>query len=121
MANFGVQKVVITDNTPRIISEKENAASLAVRFAIEDIHRKSTAGTPKRTGALRADIRKRVTGTKGRIQWGRHYAEYQERGYTSGPVKRYTTPGTGPRFAETAAREVGSDPKKYFKMAGLVR
>lgn len=108
-----------TDNTLRIKSENSNKVSLALRFGIEAIHRESTEVTPKLTGQLRSDIRKSVTGKRGKITWGKKYAVYQERGYTSGQVRRYTTPGTGAHFAEKAARKVGSDPKKFFKMAGL--
>lgn len=108
-----------TDNTALILSERSNKVSLAVRFGIEAIHRESTSVTPKLTGQLRADIRKKVSGKRGTITWGKHYARYQERGYTSGPVRRYTTPGTGAHFAENAAKKVGNDPLRYLKLAGL--
>jgi len=108
-----------TDNTALILSERRNKVSLAVRFGIEAIHRESTSITPKLTGQLRADIRKKVSGKRGRITWGKHYARYQERGYTSGPVRRYTTPGTGAHFAEKSAKKVGNNPLKFLKMAGL--
>lgn len=108
-----------TDNTEQIIHERGEKVSLAIRFAIEDIHRGSTQKTPKLTGQLRSDIRKSVVGKTGKIVWGKNYARYQERGYTSGPVRRYTTPGTGPHFAEESARRVGSDPHKYLNKVGL--
>lgn len=107
-----------TDNTDLVISEHENKVSLALRFGIEDIHRISTENTPRLTGQLRADIRKSATGKVGKIVWGKEYARYQERGYTSGKVRRYTTPGTGAHFAENAAKKVGDNPEKYFRMVG---
>ena len=108
-----------TDNTERIISETDNKASLAIRFMLEAIHKESRPKTPMKTGQLRGDVTKSVTGSKGKIKWGKGYAWYQERGYTSGPVKRYTTPGTGPNFAGDAVKNVSKDARRYFRMAGL--
>lgn len=110
----------INDNTLRISSEMNNKQGIAIRLMLEAIHRTSTPNTPKKIGLLRADVKKRVTGKSGMIKWGRKYAAYQERGYTSGPVKRYTTSGTGAHFAENAVRKVARDHRKYFKIAGLL-
>lgn len=107
----------INDNTNRVNSESDNKLTLAIRFALDDIHRESNSNTPKLTGALRANIRKTVSGTKGKIRWGQKYAEYQERGYTTGKVRRYTTAGTGAHFAENAVRKVAKDPIKYLRKA----
>lgn len=109
-----------TDNTTRIMRETDNRAGLAIRLMLEAIHRQSTPTTPMRTGNLRADIRKRVNGKNGSIHWGAKYAAYQERGYTSGPVKRYTTAGTGKNFAKKAVENVKNDSRQYFKIAGLL-
>ena len=108
-----------TDNSDRIIVEKRQKLGLAVRFGIEDMHRISRPKTPMKTGQLRGDVEKSVHGANGKITWGKHYAWYQERGYTSGKVRKYTTPGTGAHFAEDAAKDVGNNPRKYFRMAGL--
>lgn len=109
----------INDNTERIISEHQNATGLALRFMIEAVHMESRPKTPMLTGQLRGDVQKSVVGYRGKIKWGKKYAWYQERGYTSGPVKRYTTPGTGAHFAENAVRKVKKDGRKYFKQAGI--
>ncbi len=110
----------IDDNTREIASEKNNQAALGIRFMLEAIHRESTPKTPMLTGQLRADVKKEVLGTRGKIRWGKKYAYWQERGYTSGPVRRYTTPGTGAHFAEQAVSNVTKDSRQYFKKAGLV-
>lgn len=110
---------VITDNTERIISEHRNKTGLAIRFMLDAIHRESRPKTPMLTGQLRGDVTKKVTGTRGSIKWGKKYAWYQERGYTSGKVRRYTTSGTGAHFAENAVNSVTKDGRKYFRMAGL--
>lgn len=89
-----------------------------MRQMIEDIHRVSRPITPMLTGDLRSDVKKntiRLSKTvRGVIEWHRPYAWYQERGYTSGPVKRYTTPGTQAHFAEKSVKEVTAHSKKYF-------
>jgi hypothetical protein len=89
-----------------------------MRQMIEDIHRISRPITPMLTGDLRADVLKSVSKIgsiiRGVIEWHRPYAWYQERGYTSGPIKRYTTPGTQAHFAETSVKEATSHPNKYF-------
>lgn len=110
---------ITTDNTERIIAEHGNKTSLAIRFMLDAIHRESRPITPQLTGQLRGDVTKRVAGTKGSIKWGKKYAWYQERGYTNGPVRRYTTPGTQAHFAENSVRSVTRDGRKYFRMAGL--
>lgn len=112
-----------TDNTPQIISEHKAKAQLAVRFMLEGVHKSSNSKTPKLTGQLRADVNKSVDQQgnviQGKIRWGKHYAAYQERGYTSGKVRRYTTPGTGAHFAENAVMDVKKDARSYFRKAGL--
>jgi hypothetical protein len=99
--------------------EKVQLESLSgMRQLIEDIHRTSRPKTPMLSGDLRGDVIKTTErlgdNIRGTIEWHRFYAWYQERGYTNGPVKRYTTPGTEAHFAETSVKEVTSSSKKYF-------
>lgn len=108
------------DDTEENVNVAHNKASLAIRFMIEDIHRISTPVTPMKTGQLRADINKEVRGTHGKISWGKHYAWYQERGYTSGPVRKYTTAGTGKRFAYNSVMRVANNSDTYFRRVGLL-
>lgn len=109
----------INDNTDQIISETAAKKNLLIRFGLDGIHRESGPNTPKKFGLLRANVRKSVLGSRGSITWGQDYAWYQERGYTSGKVRRYTTPGTDAHFAENAAMKVHGEKRKYFRMAGL--
>ena len=92
--------------------------AVGMRQMIEDIHRVSRPITPMLTGDLRQDVKKKTSRlgriVRGEIEWHRFYAWYQERGYTSGPVRRYTTPGTQAHFAETSVKEVTADADKYF-------
>lgn len=89
-----------------------------MRQLIEDIHRVSRPITPMLTGDLRGDVKKNVSKlgniVRGTIEWARPYAWYQERGYTNGPVRRYTTPGTKAHFAEESVVKVTQSSKKYF-------
>lgn len=91
---------------------------VGVRQMLEDIHRVSRPITPMLTGDLRKDVKKKVSRVgdiiRGEIEWHRPYAWYQERGYTSGPVKRYTTPGTRAHFAEESVKKVTAKTKKYL-------
>lgn len=89
-----------------------------MRNLIEDIHKVSRPKTPMLTGDLRGDVRKSVKklGKRvvGIIEWARPYAWYQERGYTNGPVRRYTTRGTQAHFASTSVKQVTAHSRKYF-------
>lgn len=109
----------IDDNMERIKADKDVKLALAIRFALDDIHRISRPKTPRLSGQLRGDVTKRVMGKRGSIKWGKHYAWYQERGYTNGKVRRYTTPGTQAHFAETSVKEVARNARQYFRKAGL--
>lgn len=107
--------VVINDYTPKIEADINQKASIFLRFMTDEIVKNSTASTPKKTGRLRNDILKQVLGLKGRIIWGKNYAIYQEKKqYTN-----YTTPGTGPNFAENAVKNAVSLTSKIAEMVGL--
>ena len=80
-----------------------------------DVMRLSNPTTPKDTGRLRSNRNKEVTSrSERRVVWKQPYAGYQERGHGRGPIKRYTTPGTGAHFAENAVNEVKKNVKRYF-------
>lgn len=94
--------VRITNNHPKIKASSSSALNLALRMTLDDIDRLAFPKTPKDQGELRKNLKKSVVGHTGTIQWQSRYAVYQERGYGSGPIRNYTTPGTGPHFAENA-------------------
>lgn len=104
-----------TSNRLQIDSEFKNKTSLAIRFMLEAIHRDSTPNTPRDKGPLRDNVTKAVQGSHGTITWPVKYAVYQEKKKYS----NYSTPGTGPRFAENSARKIAKDSRTYFKKAGL--
>ncbi len=104
-----------TDNTATIISNTVKGANLAVRFMLDDIDKLAYPITPKREGNLRRDIVKSVLGTKGTIMWGKRYAIYQE----SKQYANYTTPGTGPHYAEKSVKKVADNYQAYFRRANI--
>lgn len=111
-----------TDNTAYITASLQGNTDVAIRLMIEDIHREANPITPYREGALRTMVLKRMEAPNhGSIEWQAPYAEYQERGYTTGPVVRYTTPGTHAHFAEESVNKVVSQADKYFRQAGVIR
>lgn len=109
----------IIDNTIHLQTKMKTNVPLALRFIAGAIKSEATPNTPMLAGPLRQNVRINSGGKRASIHWGQRYAQYQERGYTSGPVRRYTTPGTGAHFAENAARKVARGAIKYFRAAGV--
>jgi hypothetical protein len=108
--------VKVVDLTPAFKSLNRTQTSLALRFMVDDIARISNPVTPKRFGNLRSDISRQVIGTTGRITWVKEYAIYQE----LKQFRNYTTPGTGPHFAEKSVMTVVGNQEDYFKKAKLI-
>lgn len=76
---------------------------LAVNSFLDGVIEVAEPITPKRDGPLAGSTRKRVNGRRGSVSWNRVYAGYQEFGQRrdgTHKVKKYTTPGTGKKFAE---------------------
>lgn len=111
--------VKIIDNTPQVKNDIDRKASLFLRFMAEDIHKASTPITPMKTGQLRRSVIKQVLGKKGQIRWDKRYAVYQEAGYSKGPIRRYTTPGTGKAFAYRAVQKGVANTDSIASKAGL--
>lgn len=108
------------DYTPVISARTKIRASIFLRMIAEDIEAKATPITPKKTGQLRRSVIKQVLGLHGEIRWQKAYAAAQERGYTKGVVRNYTTPGTGKAYAERAVRQTVANSSAIAKKAGLV-
>ena len=72
--------------------------------------------TPKKSGRLRMDVVKQVLGLAAKVVWGKKYGVYQE----TKRFKKYTTPGTGPHFAENAAKDLPPLTEKVAKNSGLI-
>lgn len=109
-------------NGSKLMAEMDGNIDMAIRLMLEDIHREANPITPYRQGALRTMVLKQIVAPNhGRITWYAPYAEYQERGYTTGPVTHYTTPGTHAHFAEESVEKVLSRARDYFKQAGVMR
>lgn len=114
--------VEVSSNMPRVKNEVDFQAQLMTRLMIEDVHNFSTPVTPKKEGNLRIAVSKQVIGKKGIIEWKQPHANVQERGYSDeGRVFRhYTTPGTGPHYAEESVKKVMSNIPEYLMKVGVV-
>lgn len=106
----------IRDNTDQITNNITQKSNIFLRLMADKIVNISTPKTPKKTGRLRMDINKQVLGLNGKIKWGKGYAKIQE----VKQFKNYTTPGTGPHFAENAVNEGVKETSKIAKQAGLI-
>lgn len=114
--------VKVKDNTVLIKFKMNNNISVVERLLLENIHSVANPLTPMaETKNLRTSVIKRVESpTRASITWLAPYAWYQERGYTSGPVMRYTTPGTQAHFAETAVRETMKKLPVFVRLGGVI-
>jgi len=106
----------VTDNTSKIINDIESKASIFLRMISDEIIKISTPKTPKKTGRMRMDVVRQVLGLKGKVKWGKNYAVYQE----TKQFKNYSTPGTGPHFAEDSARESVTKTSDIARRANLI-
>lgn len=107
--------VEVTDNSPAVMDDIQRKFSLALRFMLDAIDTASQPATPKRVGDLRKNKLKQVLGLSAAIQWRQGYAAIQE----DVQHRNYTTPGTGPHYAENAVRPVVAGAESYFRQAGL--
>jgi hypothetical protein len=126
--------VKIKDNTPRLLINSQRVINLAVRFAMDDVEKFARPRTPYSGaiqsqggksltggGHLRNDTIKTVIGGKGKIVWGKRYAAAQEAGIINDkPIRNYTTPGTGKKYAENAIRKVDKNRDSYIKRAAAI-
>lgn len=109
--------VRVINNMPKILADFNNSGSLAFRFLVDDVHRIANPNTPKDKGPLRDTVQKEVQGLKAKITWTRRYAAIQE----TTQFRNYTTPGTGPHFAENAARAGSKNAMTSFRKARFVK
>lgn len=83
------------------------------RFFTEACYKRMDKYVPKRDGFLR-DIAPRTVNT---ITYESPYAHAQYVGYTKGPVRHYTTPGTGPywdkRMLSAERSDLVKEVQKY--------
>lgn len=100
--------VKYTDFTGNIISQTRIKSNIFLRTLCDRVVQISEPKTPRRLGNLRRDVLRQVLGLRGVIDWRKKYAQYQERGMRADGtrrVRKYTTSGTGPHFAENAIRQ----------------
>lgn len=108
--------VSVVDNTPAIVRGNQSKITLAIRLMLDDIDADSNGRTPKRYGDLRKNKLKQALGKHGTIIWQQKYAAKQE----DVQAAHYTTPGTGPHFAEQGVKTVVEKSGEYFRRVGLI-
>lgn len=94
--------VRVEDYSSRLLASFRQSGAMALRTVVDEIERESRPNTPKDKGDLRNNVVKSVLGLRAKIMWRQNYAIFQEEKQYS----NYTTPGTGPHFAENAVRKV---------------
>lgn len=97
--------VRITDNTTSVENAITQKASIFLRELTDTIITNSTPKTPMKSGHLRREVLKQVLGLHGTVKWVVNYAAWQE----DNQYKKYTTPGTGPHFAQDAVEAAVKD------------
>lgn len=116
-------KVIVTDNTSKIKMDTKIKTSLFLRLALDEVYDIARPVTPRDKGNLSRDVIRQVLGLKGRIEWRKSYASYQERGRRadgSHVVKNYTTPGTGKLFIRNSIVKVINKTPSLMRKAGLI-
>lgn len=109
------------DYTIPLEIKNSRAVNLAIRYMLDGVDQEAFRNTPKKRGELRKDIYKQASANSGKIQWRERYAAVQEAGSIKGTrIRNYTTPGTGPKFAENAVKKVVSNSISYMRKAGVV-
>lgn len=117
--------VKVVNNTARVINNVENYCGLAIRWTLEDIYANATPVTPMNKGDLRARVLRTMEGNlKGAITWQSSYAGVQELGHRRGKngtiyFRNYTTPGTGPHYAENAVKNSVDNFPQYLEKASI--
>ena len=105
--------VKVESNMPVAVSQIKTVTGVGLRRAVSDVKRISRPKTPFATGDLANRGREQVLGLHGIVTWDVEYAWFQERGYTSGPIRNRPAGGQS-HFAETSAKEVAGNGNKYF-------
>lgn len=104
-------KVQNKNRLGRVASLMVQTESNAPLYFTKQFKRNVVPLTPRKTSYLRRSIVSQVIRNRARIGWRAPYAQEQEQGYTvpSKPYRKYTTPGTGPHFAERAMEQTKKD------------
>jgi hypothetical protein len=108
--------VKVTDNTAQIVRDMTINANVFLRNMADEIVDIADPVTPKKTGDLRRTVLRQVLGTNGKVVWTRGYAAIQE----TKQFRRYTTPGTGPHYAEGAVKKAIDKTEQVAKKSRLV-
>ena len=107
-------KYTYSSNVRYVVSKTELGMEMAIRLALEDIRRTAEPMTPMKTGELRSSAI--IRQNEGVVNWTADHAEILEQKQ----FQNYTTPGTGPHFAEKAVRQVNERFDQHLRAAGVI-
>lgn len=113
--------VQIEDNSDEVINRINKSMDLALGLMARAVEGASRPKTPRDRGDLRREVSaKKVKQGQYEVVWNKEYAQAQEAGVINGSkIRNYTTPGTGPGFAEYGIRKVTADAERYLRQAGV--
>lgn len=103
-------------NINNVTNQLKVRTNVFLRLMTDEIVRNSDPKTPKQTGDLRRSILKQVLGTSAVVVWNKEYATRMEKIQ----FQNYTTPGTGPHYAENAVKAAYKDSERVARNAGLI-
>ena len=91
-----------------VMMANENSAKIFINYVDHII--------PRKTEALAKSVTTKMNNSLSlTVQYKANYAWWQERGYTSGPVKKYTTPGTSAHFVKQGREYLESTFDQYVR------
>lgn len=119
----GMDKAVFISK--RMFFERDNAVLkdlILGRMSMDiEVGIKTTAGTPVKTGGMKSEVRHFKSGNdEWRVEAGKGYSAYQERGARadgSHRVRRYTTAGTSAGWFQRAIGRVLINKRSYIEEA----
>lgn len=117
-----MSKPIFKSNQAAVLRKNDDMKDFVLgRMAMDvEVGIKTTAGTPVKTGAMKADTRHfRAASGKFRVEMGKEYSAVQEAGVRGGSAafRNYTTPGTSAGFFKRAVDGVQRRSKVYFDEA----
>lgn len=113
----------VTDHSVEFEQKITQKVNIFLRLFTEQTVETAFPKTPKRDNFLRKDVLKQVLGLNAKIIWDKAYAAVQERGSRKDgthKIRNYTTPGTGPHFAENAIKDTLARTGEIARRAGLI-
>jgi len=118
-----MSKAIFKSNRGSFMRKNDALKDMVQGHMAGDIERaiKTTAGTPVKTGGMKSEVRHfKTANDQWRVEAGKKYSAYQERGARrdgSHRVRQYTTPGTSSGWFKRAINGVIKNRNSYIQEA----